>query len=187
MQTKIKGPDKWGPWAWHLLHSVSIGDLSEINEKDKYYYYLFYKIIGKILPCIICKYHYNELFKENMLITDEITRKSIIKWTWELHNNINNMLNKNINISLDKCIKLNKKVRNNENFIFLNAMFNSFSNDITFNELLDYLTLLKSLSIIYPDKKVRCKLENNIKDLDNIGSAEELKTWYLNNKKNWQS
>ena len=52
----------WGPCAWHLLHAISIGNNKEIKEKNKNAYIIFYKTFGYILPCVICKEHYKNLF-----------------------------------------------------------------------------------------------------------------------------
>ena len=39
---KTFGKEIWGPIAWHLLHTFSIGNGKKIKEEDRNSYYIFY-------------------------------------------------------------------------------------------------------------------------------------------------
>ena len=126
-------------------------------------------------------------FRYNILITDNINRQQIIKWAWNLHNEVNDVINKDVKISINDAIKLNKRVRNKEIFNFLNSIVNGCSNNMSFDELLSYLTFFKTLSFLYPCHKTKKKLKSIIDEINNIGSGNEFKLWYNKNKKKWQS
>ena len=64
----------------------------EIKEKNKNAYIIFYKTFGYILPCVICKEHYKNLFGIFHKINYElICREYMIKWVFDLHNIVNNV------------------------------------------------------------------------------------------------
>ena len=187
MTRQSLGPDIWGPWAWHLLHSVSINDQEKISPEEIDDYILFYKTIGRILPCVMCRYHYDMLTRNRPLYSSNLTRAKLIEWTWQLHNYVNEITNKDIKVSLKENIQLNKAVDNKQIFNFLNSLFNYINLEMSFEELLTYLTFLKTMSNIYPDRQVRNKLKQYIHELDIIGSPQQLKKWYFKYNSKWQS
>ena len=92
------GKDKWGPIAWNIYHSFSINFLKKYADD----YLIFINTFGYILPCETCKSHYNYVINDIYKIDDiEINKNNIIKYTYNIHKLVNELLNKK-NISLKK-------------------------------------------------------------------------------------
>ena len=84
----------WGPIMWKILHGLAdkagqgIIKGDEIREWQK-----FIKITGEVLPCDICRTHYQTFLKANP--TTELTTLPLAQtntwiktWFWNLHNEI---------------------------------------------------------------------------------------------------
>ena len=53
-------PNIWGPHAWFFLHTVALMYPEQPNELEKQHYLNFFKNIGNILPCYICRENYRQ-------------------------------------------------------------------------------------------------------------------------------
>jgi hypothetical protein len=84
----------WGPIMWKILHGLAdkagqgIIKGDEIREWQK-----FIKITGEVLPCDMCRTHYQTFLKANPtaeLTTLPLTQVNtwIKTWYWNLHNEI---------------------------------------------------------------------------------------------------
>lgn len=84
----------WGPILWKILHGFAeragqgIIKADEIREWQK-----FIKVTGDMLPCDLCRAHYQTFLKANP--TSQITNLSpsgvntwVKTWFWNLHNEI---------------------------------------------------------------------------------------------------
>ena len=88
-------PNEWGPYGWKFIHYVARGYPVYPSDVDKESYRIFFEKLGLVLPCCICKRHYND----NLAIyplTDYVlsSRISLIHWTIDMHNEANKSLNK---------------------------------------------------------------------------------------------
>ena len=92
----------WGPILWKSLHGLGekaghgIILADEVREWQK-----FIKLTGEMLPCDICRGHYQQYLKEHpttILTGYSITQIStwVKSFYWNLHNNVN--LSKNLPI-----------------------------------------------------------------------------------------
>lgn len=173
---------KWGPIAWHMIHNFSIK-----SKNDKCMFILI-KTFGYILPCPTCKKHYNYLINDIYKIDEEnADKKILIKYLYEIHNLINDNLEKNIKISLKKSIEVNKKI-NNAKFIFfiiiiysnLNYKMMSFND---FDKIYNFfICFLKN----YPSNNLNIKFDKILKSKKFISSDTPLtfKKWFHENFKN---
>ena len=95
-------PDIWGSHAWFFLESIVISYPDNPSEEMKKNYIDFFKSIGKILPCEICRIHFTEFIDKNPLTNSIISsKKLLINWILDAHNNVNNINNKK-KITLDE-------------------------------------------------------------------------------------
>ena len=53
-------PSVWGPHAWFFLHTVTFTYPKNPTELDKRHMYDFFTKLQYILPCEMCKQHYQE-------------------------------------------------------------------------------------------------------------------------------
>lgn len=155
------GNDFWGPKAWYLLHAFSIYDNSEIKNKDKHNYYIFYMTFIYILPCFKCSQHYtNIFFYINPLNEKKISREYIKKWVYNTHNIVNGLLNKDKFplADLDKSYTIidNDAIFYTLKILLLNIDYKKIS-------LMNYdsiYTFFINYCKLYPDKIIRKNLKS---------------------------
>lgn len=171
----------WGPMTWHMIHNFSI------KSKNNNCMLILIKTLGYILPCPTCKKHYNYLINDIYKLDEKDSNKNnMIKYLYDVHNIINDNLDKNIKISYNKSIELNKKT-NNSKFIFLivSIYTNINYNNISFNEFDKIYNFLICFLNNYPSKKLNEKFKILLKSekFKNIDTPLELKKWFINDFK----
>lgn len=98
----------WGPDLWKVLHRYSLAyPRNQPPEETQKAARAFYNSHKYLLPCPYCRAHYAKYFDEHF--TDETTksRASLVKWVFDLHNEVNKRLGKPIlNITVDDLPRL---------------------------------------------------------------------------------
>jgi hypothetical protein len=123
-------PNVWGPKFWYTWHSVALGYPDNPTDLDKENYKNFYIYFSYVLPCEACSKDSYSRIKSvdwNNVLT---SRKNLIKWTYNYHNDIN--------------IKLDKKIFENKNF-----KDNMLSKKLTNNYLEYFIIIILILYILY--------------------------------------
>lgn len=87
-------PSVWGPFFWHTIHIVALGYPKNPTYTDKRCAKEFYESLVYLIPCSVCREHYREHLSKNPISTFLDSRTDLIKWTVEIHNNVNKMLGK---------------------------------------------------------------------------------------------
>lgn len=174
------GKDKWGPIAWNIYHSFSINFLKKYSDD----YLIFINTFGYILPCETCKSHYNYVIKEIYKIDDiEINKNNIIKYTYNIHKLVNELLNKK-NISLKKAILLNKDIHINNSLFLIKTIYSNFDykkmSFFLFDKIFNFFIVFCKL---YPQKEIRKKLQKliNSEKFKDINSPNQFIEWYKSN------
>lgn len=145
----------WKQYTWNLFHLVAYN----FDETYKEKYLDFFKTFHIILPCSICRRHYNiNVSKPGMAISDNMTADKIFAWTIELHNIVNRSHGKMVwNAEIAKNVYNKDNIDFNilKTFIFEYVFFNyRRANDKTDN----LMKMLRALAYIYPNKIIRDKL-----------------------------
>jgi hypothetical protein len=85
-------PDVWGPIFWNAMHIVSLAYPANPTDNDKAGTKAFFESLGTVIPCPICREHY----KEKIAVSPPTlnSKGELIVWAWEIHNQVNTMLNK---------------------------------------------------------------------------------------------
>lgn len=86
---KYKKPSFWGPSLWKIIHCVAMTAPSPMHKQNQKEYKEFFKSLGNVIPCSICKNHYQEYIKNHPVNVS--SRKQMVIWTLSLHNHINIM------------------------------------------------------------------------------------------------
>ena len=87
-------PQVWGPIFWATLHIASLGYSDTPTERQKKNMIAFYESMVDVLPCPICRKHYEQNLEE-MPIKDAVnTRMELIHWVFTMHNRVNVQLGK---------------------------------------------------------------------------------------------
>ena len=106
-------PNIWGKHAWIFLHSVSMNYPDNPSKLDKDRYKNFFESIQYILPCEICKTHYANHINKIPINTALNSRRDLVEWLINVHNEVNKYLNKPI-LSYDTVIDYYKKLYNGD-------------------------------------------------------------------------
>lgn len=82
----------WGPSAWKFLHTITFQYPENPTDIEKKQYYVFFNSLKDVLPCQNCREHYSDHFNKNPIQMD--SRKELIEWLINIHNNVNVMIGK---------------------------------------------------------------------------------------------
>jgi len=173
--------NSWGPYAWHLLHRVAINNMEEIAIEDRHFYYIFYTSFIFILPCIVCREHYDDIITHiNPIKEYKISREYIIDWINTTHNEVNSMLDKPV-INREDGINYHKKTDNSKIFYFIYGVFSNLNNNISIFDYDQIYNFFIALSHLYPDDKIKELLISSINEekFTNISSPIDLKKWFI--------
>lgn len=122
-----KSPFIWGNDLWNIMHFVTTTyePIPESFAKERKlqvneYKHFFYNIVPNIVPCKKCKINYRNHLKIFPIQLE--TKKSLIKWLFNLHNQTNKLLGKQI-LPFSKFIQ---KIQKNQKDSFGDNAVNSF-------------------------------------------------------------
>lgn len=112
-------PREWGPPLWRLLHGIteSLGNqknsLMATDEAHEIVFLL--RDVEKIMPCALCRNHYNAWRKSHPLeqiaqLRGPALRDAVRTWLFELHENVNQDRKISSGITLDQIPALYKGV-----------------------------------------------------------------------------
>lgn len=147
-------PEEWGPILWNIIHITceNLGNNQNIfiqNDEIRQFK-LFQEKLYYVLPCKICKIHYQKYLKEN---TKAITYSELKEYGRTFYLNLHNEINVSNSKPLFKFEDLEKKY--NQKFSQLKKILEDFntlySKYITFNYL-SYKNLsdfLRTLSMLH--------------------------------------
>lgn len=82
----------WGPSMWFILHTVGFGYPFNPTNKEKKEYYDFFKSLGSVLPCSVCRKHFKRNMTEHPINLN--SRIELNKWLILVHNEINSRCGK---------------------------------------------------------------------------------------------
>lgn len=88
-------PRIWGPPGWFFLHVITLNYPSCPNEEDKQNMKQFFESLQRVLPCKKCQRNFGEHLVKHPL-TDAVlcSKKELIKWLIDVHNEVNVMTGK---------------------------------------------------------------------------------------------
>jgi hypothetical protein len=98
-------PEIWGPHAWIFMHSVTFDYPDNPTPEIQNRYKLFFESLQYVLPCELCRNHYTKNLKKFPINNHVLkTRKNLIEWLIDLHNNVNKS-NKKPKLSYKEVVK----------------------------------------------------------------------------------
>ena len=107
-------PKIWGPVLWKYLHLLSINYPDYPDKKTINNHYQLLILIGKTLPCSKCANHYQYYMKPVKIKKGLKNKKNFIELILDLHNNVNEKLNKN-KVSYNELLRNYQKIINSKN------------------------------------------------------------------------
>ncbi len=97
MELNNISPDIWGPFGWKFMHYITFTYPTYPTEEEKDNYKTFFLSMSKVLPCLKCRMNFkNHLVKYPLDDETLKTKKNLIEWLVNIHNEVNIMNNKPI-------------------------------------------------------------------------------------------
>ena len=87
-------PEIWGPLFWSTMHIVSLGYPDTPTYAEKRSAKEFYNSFVYLLPCAVCRTHFQEILQIMPVETWLDNRASLTEWVWMFHNEVNRRLKK---------------------------------------------------------------------------------------------
>lgn len=83
-------PTVWGPHGWKFMHYITFTYPVNPTLDEKEYYRNFFEIVGKVLPCQTCRINYERHLQKHPLTDYALsTKKNLIEWLVNIHNEVN--------------------------------------------------------------------------------------------------
>jgi len=93
----------WGPSTWLFLHTISFNYPLHPTKEQKKYYKDFIYSLRNILPCKYCRQNLTKNLKQRPLLEKDLKdRESFSRYIYNLHNTVNRLLHKKVNISYEE-------------------------------------------------------------------------------------
>jgi len=108
METEGLFTSVWGPSQWESMHNITFNYPYEPTEKDKVTYYTYFVSIGDVLPCCVCRQHYNKHISEgkNKLTMEVLSNRTTLSlWLYNLHKTVCKELGFNYDITYEMLCK----------------------------------------------------------------------------------
>lgn len=87
-------PKVWGPHYWFFLHTISITYPHHPNAVTKKKYYDLIQNLHVFLPVEKIATEFSQLLEQYPITPYLDNRESFVRWTWFIHNKINEKLQK---------------------------------------------------------------------------------------------
>ena len=87
-------PKIWGPKLWFISHAISFNYPEIPTQTDKENHIAWFTLYKDMIMCEVCKKHYSEHFAKHPVDKHLGSRDDLIRWVWQLHNKVNESLNK---------------------------------------------------------------------------------------------
>jgi hypothetical protein len=101
-------PCIWGPSAWKFLHAITFNYPEQPTESDIRSVIEFFRSLPSVLPCDLCSKHLLQNYKNLPPEDHTQNRATLVRWLFDLHNKVNESLNKPIK-DFDEFISETKK------------------------------------------------------------------------------
>ena len=145
-------PKIWGKYSWFFVDSIVLSYPKNPTTIIKQQYKNMFYSMPFILPCGICRKHFNQFITKYPL-TDQIlsSRDKLIIWILKAHNNVKT-INKKKHISLSEFYsfyntKYNKDVRNYSNIQSCNLKQNNNNKNDNNNIIIILFGIIIALSL----------------------------------------
>jgi hypothetical protein len=87
-------PNVWGPHYWFFLHTISMTYPHHPNAVTKKKYYEFIQNLPIFIPVDAMSSEFSKLIDQYPVTPYLDNRESFVRWTWFIHNKINQKLEK---------------------------------------------------------------------------------------------
>lgn len=96
-------PGVWGPHMWKSYHYIALGYPENPSQQDRHRYKQWYTTLHHVLPCSHCADHYAQHIREHPIDPFLDSPQRLFEWTVSVHNAVNRMLKKNVQLTVDEA------------------------------------------------------------------------------------
>ena len=143
-------PTVWGPAAWVFFHSVMHNFPNNPTTETIVKYKKFLISFAEILPCPSCSKDFTGLV--NVYITDDTwftSKDKMIELGYKLHDDVNNKLEENYDITLTDLKNKYKKFEAGQSDTFSNVYNIKLNSASTYNDLLVVFVLIGLCALLF--------------------------------------
>lgn len=177
----------WGPYGWTFLHTLPFS-YNPNNTLEKKSMKILLKGLSNLLPCKYCRQSYSKYIKELPIDKYIDSPSKLSKWTYLLHNKVNDKLRSQGLLNTDNPTYVNSMLKykyiydkcmtNNEipgiDFIYIIAFH--YRNTPIKSKKNKYIQFFKNLSNVIHIKDIRKCLQQKIKP-STFGTQGVFKWW----------
>lgn len=94
-------PRIWGPHTWFFLHTLTFSYPDNPSKTDKINMENFIFSLSNVLPCSVCKKHFQQNLKKYPVKNFLNSRDEYVNWMIDIHNVVNRNTGKKIRDNVD--------------------------------------------------------------------------------------
>lgn len=79
-------PTIWGPPMWFVMHSITFNYPEKPTAVERRIHRDFFHNIAHVLPCSVCRNHFEHVLREYPIEPHLDTRASLVQWLVDVHN-----------------------------------------------------------------------------------------------------
>lgn len=102
------GKYSWGSSCWCFLNCVVFNAPVEIPKEERDKYYIFFQVLGDLLPCTYCRCSYKQFWKIIPIDNYLDSRLHLAFWLYQVHSKVNEKLNKPNPTFIEFCHSMQK-------------------------------------------------------------------------------
>lgn len=88
----VKNPKVWGPKMWFMIHTIAKTYPCNPSNEKKVATRDFFESLEHVLPCKMCRTNYRDYIRAHPPALS--SKRSLTRWTWNLHDSVNQRLGK---------------------------------------------------------------------------------------------
>jgi len=97
IETKVlASPMEWGPSGWKFLHCIASTYPLHPTKTQQREYYRFFRSLGPVLPCQLCRPHYERYLQIHSIFPALQSRRHLCEYLFRFHNHVNRRLGKRV-------------------------------------------------------------------------------------------
>ena len=102
-------PEICGPHGWIFLHTITLNYPHKPDLQHRENYKSFFLNLQNVLPCQYCSHNYKIHLKKYPIDKYLDSKKNLVKWLINIHNEVNIIFNKKI-ITYEEFVEIYKNI-----------------------------------------------------------------------------
>jgi hypothetical protein len=104
-------PKIWGPFTWKFIHTSACAFPDEPTQEQQQSAIALFRSLQDMLPCASCQNHWRQNLAKNPVENHVHNGESLFRWTFNIHNAVNQSLGKKIQVDFGQTYAKYKSMR----------------------------------------------------------------------------